>query len=141
MKQKPGIILFGLTEIIIGLITLISLTLSPFLNKFTKPPSVFAFVLIAAFISLILGIGILRRSLSSYHILLFFATVIILSKLLIFAKVISLSGALETTIPSPIKDIASIFYHTLLIIYFSRPDIREYFGERRGFFKLPLFKR
>jgi hypothetical protein len=127
-----GVVTFGLIEIIIGCITFLLVILSLLVEKSAKPPEVLIFVLTTAVISLSLGIGILRKSLVSYHLLLFFSTVIILSKILIFAKIIYLSGALETTIPSPIKNTVSIVYHSLLILYFIQPSIRKQFKAKRS---------
>jgi len=131
MLRNAGIIFFGLTEVIIGSFTLIAVIVSLLLGKSAKPPEVFIFVLTTAVISLILGIGILKRNLTSYHLLLFLSVIIILSKILIFAKIIFLSGALETSMPPSVKNIISIVYHSLLIWYFSRSYIRRQFGERR----------
>jgi hypothetical protein len=132
MRVKLGVVAFGVIEIIIGCVTLLGLMLSLFLGRSAKPPEVLIFVLTTAAISFGLGIGILRRSLTSYHLVIFFSTVVILSKILIFAKIISLSGALETTIPPPVKNLVSVIYHCLLIFYFTRPSVKKHFGERRG---------
>lgn len=126
-KHNYGILIFGLIEISIGLVTLIAVTASLILGKSTKPLEVVIFVLAASIISLGLGIGILRYNLHSYHLLLFFATVIILSKILILAKIISLSGALETSVSVTTKNIISIIYHSLLIWYFVQPSVRKKF--------------
>jgi uncharacterized membrane protein (DUF4010 family) len=131
MKRNWGIVVFGLIEIAIGSITLISTLVSFFIGKSTKPPQVLVFVLITSAVSLCLGIGILRRSLLSYHLLIFFAIIIIFSKVLIFAKIISLTGDLETSLPPPFKNAISLLYHSLLIWYFTRAARREYFRERR----------
>ena len=130
-KRDYGIITFGLIEISMGLVTLVAVTTSLILGTSIKPLEVLVFVLVTAFISLGLGIGILRRNLHVYHLLLFFAAVIVLSKILIFTKIISLNGALETTITSSIKDSISIFYHSLLILYFAQPRIKKQFTDRR----------
>jgi len=134
MQLKPnyGIVIFGLIEIGIGLITLCAVIISLILNKSTKPLEVLIFVLTTSIISLSLGIGILRNSLASYHLLLFFATVIILSKILVFAKIISLSGTLETNIPPTAKNIISVIYHSFLIWYFLRASVKKQFGEKRN---------
>ena len=132
MKHNCGIVIFGLIEISTGLITLIAVIISLILGKSIKPLEVLIFVLITSIISLSLGIGILRYNLASYHLSLFFATVIILSKVLIFARIISLSGALETNISPTAKNIISIIYHSLLIWYFVRPSVRKQFGEKRN---------
>lgn len=132
MKHKWGIIIFALIEILIGSITLIAVILSLIQGKSNKPLEVLIFVLTTATISMSLGFGILRYSLSCYHLLLFLSTIIIFSKILIFAKIIKLSGALETSIPSSLKNIISILYHSLLMFYFTRKSVREKFGERRN---------
>ena len=128
MKNKWGIMLFALIEILIGLVTLAAVILSIIQGKSTKPLEVFLFVLITAIISTGLGFGLLRNDLASYRLLLYFSSVIILSKILIFAKIITLSGALETTVPSFLKNLISVFYHGLLIFYFTRKSIREKFN-------------
>jgi hypothetical protein len=127
-KRSLGITFFGIIEILIGAVTLIALLISLILGRSTKPFEVLIFVLTTSIISLSLGIGILKHRLTSYHLLLFLAAVIVLSKILIFANIINLNGALETTIPSPMKNTISILYHSLLIMYFNRPKIKEYFS-------------
>lgn len=129
MPRKPGIVIFGLIEIAIGCVTLTAVIFSLFLGKSHKPLEVLIFVLATSAISLSLGIGILRHHSASYHLLLFFSSVIILSKLLIFAKIISLTGALETNIPQGAKNIISILYHGLLLGYFNLPSVRRVFRE------------
>ncbi|MCX5703831.1 MAG: hypothetical protein NT066_05010 [Candidatus Omnitrophica bacterium] len=132
MPRNLGIIIFGLIEIVIGCVTLTAVILSLLLGKSAKPPEVLIFVLTTSVISLSLGIGILRYNLTSYKILLFFSAAIILSKILIFAKIISLTGALETAVPSGLKDIISIIYHGLLLWYFNLAPIKRRFLEAKG---------
>lgn len=117
-KHNYAIVIFGFIEIGIGLITFVAVIASLILGKSTKPLEVLIFVLTTAILSLSLGIGILRHNLVSYHLLFFFAAVIILSKILIFAKIITLAGALETRLYPGAKNIISIIYHSLLIWYF-----------------------
>jgi hypothetical protein len=143
IKFHLGVYIFGLTEIIIGALTLIAVGISLFLGRCQKPLEVLIFVFVTCALSLGLGIGVLKRNLTSYHLLLFFSATIIFSKILIFAKIISLAGALETGIPQSTKNIISVTYHSLLIWYFTRPTIRQYFGERRNVLfslKLPFSK-
>jgi hypothetical protein len=144
MKHKWLTVIFALAEIIIGSVTLIAVILSLIQGKSTKPPEVLVFVLTTAIISLGLGFGIFRYNLTSYHLLLYLSSIIILSKILIFAKIITLSGELETIIPASLKNVVSILYHGLLIFWFTRKSVREQFGERRNFFsflKMPFFKK
>ncbi len=138
-----GVTIFGIIEICIGLFTLSAVLTSLVIGVSAKPPEVMAFVVITSSISFGLGIGILRRSIHSYHLLLFFSTMVIFSKFLVFARIISLSGALETAIPSTAKNIISVVYHLALIAYFILPAVRKEFGERRNVLfslTLPFFK-
>jgi len=127
MINKRGITVFALIEIIIGVVTLAAVSANLLLGNSTKPPEVTVFVLTTATISAALGFGILGGNLTSYRLLLFFSKTIILSKILILAHIISLNGALETTIPSSAKNLISVAYHGLLIFYFTRRPIREVF--------------
>ena len=142
-KPKLLVIAFAFTEILIGLITLIAISSSLIQGTSQKSPQVLAFVLFSSLVSAGLGIGILKRSLSAYHLLLYFSSIVILSKVLIFAKIIRLNGALETAIPASANNAISILYHSFVIGYFTRKPIREYFGERRNVLfalKIPFCK-
>jgi len=127
MKEKTGIAIFALTEIFIGAATLTAVSLSLIERTSTKPTQVLIFVLITAITSAVLGLGILRRNLRCYRILVFFSLVVILSKILIFAKIVTLNGALETTVPADLKNIISLIYHSLLIFYFTRKSVKQRF--------------
>ena len=127
MKNKFGIIIFGIIEVLIGSVTSAAVILSIIQGRSTKPLEVLIFVLSTAAISTGLGVGILKHNLICYYVLLYFSSIIILSKVLIFAKIITLNGALETTVPSLLKNTISILYHSLLISYFIRRSIREQF--------------
>lgn len=130
-KHSLGIILFALTEILIGSVTLSALLSSIILEKSQKPPEVLLFIFGTSLISIGLGLGILRYSPNAYHLLLFFSAVIILSKILIFLKIISLNEMLETAIPASLKTITSIIYHSMIILYFKRKKVEEQFGKHR----------
>jgi hypothetical protein len=127
MKPPKGILIFGLIEIAIGAITLIAVLTSLILSLSTKPLNVLVFVITTSLISVYLGIGIIRRHIHAYHMLLFFASVVILSKILIFTKIIVLYGALEISIPSAFKDIISLIYHALIILYFNLKKVKGEF--------------
>ncbi|MDP2905697.1 MAG: hypothetical protein Q8O22_05285, partial [Candidatus Omnitrophota bacterium] len=89
-KWQAGISVIAAIEIFTGGITLIAVAMSLILGRSTKPFEILIFVLATSSISCGLGAGLLRRSLTSYHLLLFFSFIIILSKVLIFAKIITL---------------------------------------------------
>ena len=141
LKRNYAIVIFGFIEIGIGLITLVAVITSFILGKSIKPLEVLIFVLTTSILSLSLGIGILRHNLVSYRLLLFFAAVIILSKILIFAKLITLAGALETHLYPGAKNTISIIYHSLLIWYFIHPAVKKQFTktEMPYFLKKPPF--
>ena len=126
MKSKL-INIFAVTEIFIGGITLISVTTSLILANSTKPLNVLVFVIITSLISFLLGIGLLMRNPQAYYIILYFSITIIISKILIFAKIISLNGALETSLPAPVKNIVSLLYHSLILVVFNLKNIRKEF--------------
>ncbi|MFH0877795.1 MAG: hypothetical protein V1863_06210 [Candidatus Omnitrophota bacterium] len=129
MRTKKGILLFGLVEIAIGTITLTAVLQSHIAHTSLKPLNVFAFVLVSSLISLALGSGILLRLPYARKWLMFFAGWVILSKVLIFARIITLNGALETTVSPDLKNIISIIYHALVMLYFHRPSVKARFEE------------
>lgn len=129
MKIKLGIACIGAIEICLGAVTFIAVSASVLLGESLKPPAVVTFVLVSACLSLWLGAGVIRRALVPYRALLFFCAVIILSKILIFAKVISLHGALETTIPSSLKNAISLLYHAAVIVFLRNSKVRKEFEE------------
>jgi len=106
----------------------LSVVLSLVLGVSQKPPEVLIFVLAASLISFVLGIGVILSNHHCYNLLLFFAKVIILSKILIFAGIIHLNGALETNIPPDVKNTISLLYHSLLIIFFTRRGVKSHFN-------------
>ena len=119
--------LIGTIEIFIGGITLLATGLSLLFSTSSKPPNVLFFVMATASISTYLGIGILNLKKRAYELLIYFASVILLSKALIFMNIIYLNNALETSIPSPIKNGISIFYHASLIFYLTKSDVKKIF--------------
>lgn len=127
-KVSGGILFFSITEILIGTISLSALLSDMIIMPSAKSPEVVVFILGTALISISLGFGILKRSIDSYHLLLFFSTVIILSKILIFVNIISLNDTLETIVPSGLKNSISIIYHSLVILYFTRKPVKKQFG-------------
>ena len=122
MKPKQGIVLFGLIEIGIGTATLALILQSLLTGTLPKPPNVLTFVIISSLISILLGAGLLLKCPYSRKLLIFFAGWVILSKILIFSGIIVLCCDLETTIAPDVKNLISVFYHVLIILYFhSRP--------------------
>ncbi len=85
------------------------------------------FVILAALLSTLLGIGVLKFHKLAYQLLLYFSSVIILSKILIFMDIIQFNGALETFFPSTLKNGISVLYHGFIIYYFQKKEIKEIF--------------
>jgi hypothetical protein len=124
---KKFIPIFGLTEIAIGTATFIAVTQSLNTGISAKPPNVLGFVVLSSLISASLGAGVLLRREYSRKLFIFFAGWIILSKILIFTNIITLNGALETTVPLNLKNTISSIYHLLAIFYFHHPAIKTEF--------------
>lgn len=132
IKRAYGIVLFGLIEVAIGAGTLAAVLASLMRGTSTKPLAVLLFVLLTSATSLILGVGLMRRNDTCYRVLLSLSAMIVFSKVLIFAGIITLSGALETSIPSPLKHSVSLVYHLLLLGYFLQPAVRKEFRHCAG---------
>lgn len=124
---KKFIPVFGLTEIVIGTATFIAVTHSLNAGISTKPLNVLVFVVLSSLISASLGAGILMRLEYARKLFIFFAGWIILSKILIFTRIITLNGAIETTVPLSLKNAISSIYHLLAILYFHQPAIKAEF--------------
>ena len=125
--QNKLIPLIGLTEILIGTTTLLATFISLALSANQKPPNVLLFVITTSVVSALLGIGLLQYKKTAYELLLFFAAVVVLSKILIFMNIIYLDGALETSIAPELKNGISIVYHSLLIFYLREAKIKALF--------------
>ena len=134
--------MIGIIEILIGSLALLGNFLLALLNLNDKSPNVLAFVLITASVSILIGLGLLKGNKSAYVLLLYFSSVIILTKILIFGGIIQLNGELEVSvhrvlnIPLPemlrqtmntIKNIISIGYHAFIIHYLLKPEVRTVF--------------
>lgn len=129
MKHYRPLLLIGIIEILTGGMTLVATLTAVILSASTKPPNVLCFVIATSFISTSLGIGILRLNRTAYKLLIYFSSVILLSKLLIFMNIIHLNGALETSISPVIKNLISILYHGSIIVYLKRNHIKDLFHQ------------
>ena len=127
MKHYRVVLMIGIIEICIGGSALLGNLVTSIFFENTKGFGVLFFVTTAGFISTLLGVGLLKFRKEAYLLLLYFSSVIILSKVLIFLDVIQLNGALETTIPGPFKNIVSIVYHGFVIFYLNKPGIKQIF--------------
>ncbi len=127
MTKDKVILAIALTEILIGCVSLFSNILSLYLGGNIKTLNVFLFVTAAATVSLSLGLGLLNRRKAACQLLIYFSSVIILSKILIFAGIIRLDWTLEASMPAEWKNILSLIYHSFVILYLSRSEAGTYF--------------
>lgn len=125
MHHYRTVLIIGIAEIVIGSVTVLFNLMAWSLAASTKSPNVLIFVVTTGIISILIGFGVLNFKKLAYQLLLYFSSVIILSKLLIFAGILQLNGALETTIPAPLKNMVSIVYHGFVIVYLSKRGIKE----------------
>ena len=127
MQDYRFLLIIGIIEILIGGITFLTNIGSFVLGINPKSPGVMLFVLLAASTSTLIGVGILKFKRTAYNVLLYFSSVVLLSKLLIFMGVLQLNGALETTIPALWKRLVSAGYHAFLLYYLMKPGVRGIF--------------
>jgi len=131
MKHGRGIKYFAYTEIILGIVSLFSTIFCLLNNRTPYPVTVATFLFATALISISLGIGILNYSRPSYYLLIFFSGVVVLSKILIFSKIISLNQTITSTLTPGVKNTTSLIYHSLLIFYFTRKSVIDIFFRNR----------
>ena len=127
MKVERLIRLIALAEMLIGLSTIFGLTVTTIMGLSTKSPNVFIFVLLSAGLSSAIGLGILNRQEWARNILVFFAGYVILTKALIFVKLLSLNGEIVTALPNSLKNYISVIYHIFVIIFFTRNPVKAFF--------------
>jgi len=121
------IITIGLIEILIGGITLLGTIISLAASINTKPQNVLIFVLSAACLSFALGVGILTLQRWAWRLLLYFSSVILLSKILLLMGIIHLNGALVPAVPPWLNHLISLGYHGAVILYLRKPAVKELF--------------
>ena len=130
MQHTRTTLAIGITEVLIGGLTWI-VTISSLLFSFNhKPGNVLLFVLITATMSTLIGIGILTFNRLAINMLIYFSSVIVLTKFLMITDIIYLNHAFETFIPPIIKNLVSLAYHAFLIYYFTKADVRQIFNSR-----------
>ncbi len=127
LKTMRGIFCIGIIEILIGGITLLATAASFLIGINAKPANVMFFVTTAACVSTALGFGILKTQKWAYQLLLYFSSVIFLSKILIFMDIIHLNGALVSSVPRWLNNIVSLGYHGWIIVYFQKPKVKKLF--------------
>ncbi len=117
------------TEILIGGITVAGSVFGYILFEYLKPLSVHVFVMTTSALSLFIGIGLLFKSPLARVLLLYFSGYIILTKLLIAADIMQLSAALDTWIPSSLKNALSVMYHGAVVFVLLFPQVKKRFTQ------------
>src|SRR3989338_2448697 len=128
MKAAKIVIrIIAATEILIGAVTLGANTGFVFSGFNPKPINVLVFVIWSSILSICLGLGLIGYKKIAHDLLIYFSSVVIVSKLLIFMGIIGLNGALETSIPPSIKNYISMIYHAAVILYLNQSRIKKLF--------------
>ena len=130
MQHTRTTLAIGIAEILIGGLTLMVTICSLIFSFNHKPGNVLLFVLITATMSTLIGIGILTFNRTAINVLIYFSSVIVLTKFLMITDIIYLNHAFETFIPPIIKNLVSLAYHAFLIYYFTKADVRQIFTNR-----------
>ena len=89
--------------------------------------NVLVFVIFTGFISALLGIGLLRFVKIAFQLLIYFSSVIILSKFLLLMNIITLNGSFGSATPQTFVSYISIIYHSFVIFYLLQEDVRAIF--------------
>lgn len=114
-------------EVVIGLSTFVGLIAFQLLFISTKPLNVFIFVLVSSAISLGIGLGLLTYRDWARKTLLFFSMYIVFTKILIFSGLLQFNGEIITFVPDALKNSVSLLYHSFIILFFSRSNVKQFF--------------
>ena len=125
---KIFVFLIGVIEILIGVFTLFGVAIVQIADVQgiePKPLNVYLFVVVAAAVSFVLGVGVIAKREWAGKVLIFFSGYIILTKLLKYLGLLTFSGDILTVIPPRGKDAVSILYHLFVMAFFltvARPE-------------------
>ncbi len=115
--------LVGLIELLIGLTTVLFVTIFSAFSIVEKPLNVFIFVVTSAVISASIGYGILNYRNWARVSVVFFSGYVIALKFLIFLNIMQFTGEIFIILPSYIKDSISVLYHAFLMIFFTHKSV------------------
>ncbi|OGX24039.1 MAG: hypothetical protein A2787_09635 [Omnitrophica WOR_2 bacterium RIFCSPHIGHO2_01_FULL_48_9] len=131
MHHHKTIFVIGTIEILIGGLTLLATIVSLSFSFNAKSPNVLIFVIVSAAVSTFIGIGIIRHRKLAYQLLIYFSSVVLLSKILIFMGIIELNGSLETFFSASLKNEISALYHAFVIFYLLKHNVKQFFKDER----------
>lgn len=123
MVIRRLIVLIALIEIAIGLSTLSGLALYTQFSLLSKPFNVLVFVVAAATVSTLLGVGLTHLNRHCAILLVFFSGYIILTKLMVAGGLLRFNGEIVTFIPTDAKNLLSLAYHGFVLIFLTRPRV------------------
>lgn len=115
------------TEMLIGVTTVGALSASVVMSAQHKPVNVFWFVIVTAWVSFGLGLGIMLRKEWARLLLVFFSGYVILTKALIFAGLMQFGGEIMTMVPPDVKNLVSVAYHLFVMGYLTRQAVKREF--------------
>lgn len=118
-----GVEFIGFIELLIGLSTMLFVSLFHIFSIIEKPLGVFIFVMASAFISAAIGFGILNYKNWARILLVFFSGYVVILKILIYLGVMKFTGEIIISPPSYVKDLISILYHILILVFFTNNNI------------------
>ena len=127
MSPYRPILIIGIIEIFIGTSTLLVNLFTLALSINQKTPNVLLFIGVTGILSTLLGIGLLKFMKMAYALLIYFSSIIIISKVLLLMGIIQLNGEFETAIPSSLKSCVSIVYHAFVIFYLMKKEVKAVF--------------
>jgi len=116
-------------EMTISVVTVIGLSAAIAMGEQHKPFNVFVFVLVTAWMSFGIGLGLLLYKEWARMTIAFFSGCIIVIKILIFAGIMHFNGEIITFIPTDVKNMISIMYHLFLIVYLTRISVKKEFAK------------
>ena len=127
MQNRQTIKTIAFIELLIGVSTILGLAGSSLFGLPGKPANVFIFVLLSAITSATIGAGLLAHKQWARTLLVFFSGYIIITKILIFSDLLHFSGEMITFVSAGVKNLISVGYHSFVIVFFARRDVRVYF--------------
>lgn len=119
--------LVALIECAIGATTIVGISYYATQSLSQKPLGVFVFVFVAAVVSSLIGLGLLSGKEIARKCLVYFSGYIVIEKTLIFLGVFSLNGRVVSDIRGVPVDVISLAYHGIILIVFSRHQIKAFF--------------
>lgn len=118
----------GVVEVLIGLTISLSFIIASLIEPPGRPKTVYGFVVVTSLISIVIGIGLLKRKKWGRKFLIFFAGYVIITKFLLVSNLVKFTGNTITFISVNAKDILSLIYHIGVLVVFNLKSIKNDLG-------------